>query len=126
MPKLCVVNVGDEEKAEEEMARLDVEIAKAQETLRDLNAQKRAWRERLRSIAVSKARVVTRLKKQDVKAEKDKNPKGRCRRAPGRCRACIMRFLKEVGGPAHNRALCFATQAEIAKEPESVRQRFRK
>ena len=65
-------------------------------------------------------------KKQTVKAEKEKKAVGGPRRAPGRCRACIMRFLKEAGGPAHNRALCFVTQAEIAKELESVRKRFGK
>ena len=52
--------------------------------------------------------------------------RGRKERWPGRCIACLKRFLQEPGGPVHNVRLCQATQREIKSKGAFVRKCFSK
>ena len=47
--------------------------------------------------------------------------RGRKERWPGHCLACLMRHLKEDGGPRHIKSVCAKTKATIKASPRWVK-----
>ena len=67
-------------------------------------------------------------KKKQLRSELNGQKSGRGRRSrwSGNCLACLMRFLGEDGGPAHDKSKCNATTKIIAASPKWVKKKFGK
>ena len=66
-----------------------------------------------------------KLFRQEAKNDQKKR-RGRASRWPGRCLACLMRFLKESGGPRHNKSLCGISQKIISQRGAWLKKTFSK
>ena len=114
--------------------RLDVQIKKAIKK-RDFHKNEVRKQSALLKVLLDKRQAALKKKIRKIATKKAKSVGGaisrvRCRghpqRWPGHCLSCLMRYLKEPGGPKHDRTLCEKTQKVIKSRPQWVTKTFRK